>query len=156
ASALRMASMGSALPSSPAGEKRHCKAPPGPVNGRQASRPFPSRRRSVTVPGRQKASPKSRRSALMSEDELPNRLSQIQTYWKGVLEGHQKEGPQAQEALRGLLLRYYGAVYRYLLGMLKDAERAQELTQEFAVRFLQGGFRNADPGKGRFRDFLKT
>jgi hypothetical protein len=40
--------------------------------------------------------------------------------------------------------------------MLRDPEKAQELTQEFAVRFLQGGFRNADPGKGRFRDFLKT
>ena len=30
-----------------------------------------------------------------------------------------------------------------------------QVSQEFALRFLRGDFRNADPGKGRFRDFLK-
>jgi RNA polymerase sigma-70 factor (ECF subfamily) len=33
---------------------------------------------------------------------------------------------------------------------------AEELTQDFAVRFLRGEFHGADPGRGRFRDFLKT
>jgi RNA polymerase sigma-70 factor (ECF subfamily) len=55
-----------------------------------------------------------------------------------------------------MLLRYYGAVYRYLLGMLREPQTAEELTQEFAVRFLRGDFKKADPGRGRFRDFLKT
>ena len=38
----------------------------------------------------------------------------------------------------------------------EEATRIQtQLAQEFALRFLRGDFRNADPGKGRFRDFLK-
>ena len=33
---------------------------------------------------------------------------------------------------------------------------ADDLAQEFAYRFVRGDFRNADPAKGRFRDYLKT
>src|SRR5262249_5246214 len=66
------------------------------------------------------------------------------------------DGDAAVAANRELLLRYYGAVYRYLLGMLRDATAAEELAQDFAVRFLRGDFHQADPGRGRFRDFLKT
>src|SRR5262249_51688652 len=46
--------------------------------------------------------------------------------------------------------------YRYLLSSLRDADAAEELAQEFALRFLRGDFRRADPERGRFRDFLKT
>jgi RNA polymerase sigma-70 factor (ECF subfamily) len=42
------------------------------------------------------------------------------------------------------------------LGAVRDSEAAAELTQDFAVRFLRGDFHRADPGKGRFRDYLKT
>jgi RNA polymerase sigma-70 factor (ECF subfamily) len=35
-------------------------------------------------------------------------------------------------------------------------EAAEVLTQEFAVRFVRGDFSNANPERGRFRDFLKT
>ena len=37
-----------------------------------------------------------------------------------------------------LLQRYQGVVYRYLLGSLRDADAADELFQEFALRCLQG------------------
>jgi RNA polymerase sigma-70 factor (ECF subfamily) len=53
------------------------------------------------------------------------------------------------------MLRYSGAAYRYLLGAVRDPDVASDLCQEFAVRFLRGDFRRADPGKGRFRDYLK-
>src|SRR5262249_31394963 len=59
-------------------------------------------------------------------------------------------------ARQRLLLRYYGAVYRYLLGTVRDLAAAEELAQEFALRFLRGDFHRADPERGRFRDFLKT
>jgi RNA polymerase sigma-70 factor (ECF subfamily) len=49
-----------------------------------------------------------------------------------------------------------GSVYRYLLGALRDRDAADDLFQEFALRFLRGAFRNADPQRGRFRDFVKT
>jgi RNA polymerase sigma-70 factor (ECF subfamily) len=89
-------------------------------------------------------------------DELNARLASISTQWTKLFQAHQDPGEAAPAALRELLLRYYGAVYRYLLGTLRDPAAAEELTQEFAVRFLRGDFKQADPERGRFRDFLKT
>jgi RNA polymerase sigma-70 factor (ECF subfamily) len=54
-----------------------------------------------------------------------------------------------------LLERYGGAVRRYLLASLRGSDDADDLAQEFALRFLRGDFKNADPGRGRFRDYLK-
>jgi RNA polymerase sigma-70 factor (ECF subfamily) len=92
----------------------------------------------------------------MQSDELSARLASISTQWTKLFEAHQDVGQAAPPALRELLLRYYPAVYRYLLGTLRDQAAADELTQEFAVRFLRGDFKQADPERGRFRDFLKT
>jgi RNA polymerase sigma factor (sigma-70 family) len=55
-----------------------------------------------------------------------------------------------------LIQRYQGAAYRYLLGAIRDAEAADELFQEFALRVMRGAFCRADPGRGRFRDYLKV
>jgi DNA-directed RNA polymerase specialized sigma24 family protein len=33
---------------------------------------------------------------------------------------------------------------------------ADDLSQEFALRLVRGDFQHADPGRGRFRDFLRT
>ena len=91
------------------------------------------------------------------EPHDPNhRLSEIETMWAKVQEAHGKPGSAAERVRNELLMRYYGAVHDYLLGMLHDATEADELTQEFAVRFLRGDFCGADPRRGRFRDFLKT
>ncbi len=53
------------------------------------------------------------------------------------------------------MCRYAGAVHRYLLKALQDPHAADELDQEFALRFLRGDFRNCDPNRGRFRDYVK-
>ncbi len=92
----------------------------------------------------------------MGEGEHSLRLSRIQTRWSALLQAQHDADDAATAARRELLLSYYGAVYRYLLGALGDPAAAEELTQEFAVRFLRGDFRNAAPGRGRFRDFLKV
>jgi DNA-directed RNA polymerase specialized sigma24 family protein len=47
-------------------------------------------------------------------------------------------------------------VYRYLLKALRDPEAAAEQSQEFALRFVRSDFKEADPERGRFRDFLRT
>jgi RNA polymerase sigma-70 factor (ECF subfamily) len=47
-------------------------------------------------------------------------------------------------------------VYRYLLAATRDAHAAEDLSQEFALRFIRGDFNHADPGRGRFRDLVKT
>jgi RNA polymerase sigma-70 factor (ECF subfamily) len=92
----------------------------------------------------------------MQPDDQSARLTSISTQWSKLFQAHQGQGEAATQVQRELLLRYYGAVYRYLLGTVRDAAGAEDLTQEFAVRFLRGDFRRADPGRGRFRDFLKT
>jgi RNA polymerase sigma-70 factor (ECF subfamily) len=91
----------------------------------------------------------------MKARDESDRLSQIQTQWALVFEAHQGQGDAGTAAYQQLLLRYYGAVYRYLLAMLRDSVAAEELTQDFACRFLRGDFHRADPHRGRFRDFVK-
>jgi RNA polymerase sigma-70 factor (ECF subfamily) len=59
-------------------------------------------------------------------------------------------------ARQQLLERYGGAVHRYLLGALREPDAAEELLQDFALHFLRGDFRRANPERGRFRNFLKT
>ena len=92
----------------------------------------------------------------MHSDELDQRLSRITTHWTGIIRAHQGTTTTAEKARAELLQCYAGAVYRYLLGAVRDADAAQDLSQEFVVRFLRGGFRRADPERGRFRDYLKT
>jgi RNA polymerase sigma-70 factor (ECF subfamily) len=83
------------------------------------------------------------------------RLSRIDTLWTVVCGANRAEG-DVSAAQRGLLDRYGGAARRYLLAATRDPDAADELFQDFAVRFLRGGLRGADPNRGRFRDYLKT
>jgi RNA polymerase sigma-70 factor (ECF subfamily) len=92
----------------------------------------------------------------MNDEELNRRLSSISTLWTVVVRAHQDGADQAMAARRQLLERYLVPVYRYLLGALRDGDAADELFQEFALRFVRGDFKRADPEKGRFRDFVKT
>ncbi len=82
-------------------------------------------------------------------------LSQITTLWTMVNEARSPDAAAANEARQQLLRRYGGAVKRYLLGALRDAEAADDLTQEFALRFLSGKCGGAEPERGRFRNFVK-
>lgn len=86
-------------------------------------------------------------------DEDPH-LSRIETRWTLIFEA--KRGDErAGEAKRILMERYCGAVSRYLLASVRDVDAAEELAQEFALRFIRGDFKNAEPGRGRFRDYVK-
>jgi RNA polymerase sigma-70 factor (ECF subfamily) len=91
----------------------------------------------------------------MGPSQQNERLSQIGTLWTQMFQA-KPTGPDVSGPPRELVLRYYGAVYRYLLGAVRDEETALDLAQEFARRFLRGDFRRADPARGRFRDFLKA
>jgi RNA polymerase sigma-70 factor (ECF subfamily) len=92
----------------------------------------------------------------MDEESLNDRLSRISTMWTLV---HKAHGPSAEgvsAAQQVLMERYAGAVHRYLLGALRDPDAADDLFQEFSLRFVRGDFRNATPERGRFRYFVKT
>ncbi len=85
----------------------------------------------------------------------PERLSHITTLWTLVRQAHRDPGSEVRAAQQALLDRYGGAIRSYLRGALRDADAADELFQEFAYRFLHGDLRNADRGRGRFRDYVR-
>ncbi len=91
----------------------------------------------------------------MSAGEPDRPLNHISTLWTVVCQARGGPGQAATAAQQVLLHRYGGAVHRYLLGALRDAEAAEDLAQEFALRFLRGDFRGADRQRGRFRDFVR-
>lgn len=91
----------------------------------------------------------------MNAEEMSSRISRIETVWTLVRDAHTGEEAELARAQEALLQRYTGAIYRYLVGVLRDANAADEVFQEFALKFLRGAFRNADPGRGRFRDLVK-
>jgi RNA polymerase sigma-70 factor (ECF subfamily) len=92
----------------------------------------------------------------MRREEMDERLSRLSTRWSVLAQAHGPPAAEAGAAQQAMVLRYSGAVYRYLLGAVGDPAVAEDLAQEFALRLLRGDFRRADPDRGRFRDYLKT
>jgi RNA polymerase sigma factor (sigma-70 family) len=92
----------------------------------------------------------------VDEENQSLHLSEIQTHWSMVFQAHRGSADEAYAAQEALMRRYGGAVHRYLLGITRDPDLAGDLSQEFALRFLRGDFRRADPQFGRFRNFIKT
>ncbi|MBW3600802.1 MAG: sigma-70 family RNA polymerase sigma factor [Planctomycetes bacterium] len=87
-------------------------------------------------------------------NDFDQRLSAIATQWTLLRKAHAPTD-EAAKAQQEMMERYLGAVYRYLRAAVKDEQVADDLTQEFAVRFLSGRYRGADPERGRFRDYIK-
>ena len=87
-------------------------------------------------------------------DERPI-LSRISTEWDLIQRAHHGTPTEVTAAQAALMERYSGAVHRYLLAVTRDPNLADELVQEFALRFLRGDLHRADPNRGRFRDFVK-
>jgi RNA polymerase sigma-70 factor (ECF subfamily) len=71
-------------------------------------------------------------------------------------QAHAADGDARRAAQAELLARYCAPVYRYLRGRAGSDAAAEDLCQEFALRFLRGDFRHADPARGRFRHYLRT
>lgn len=84
-------------------------------------------------------------------------LSQINTNWTqlGLVHDATVDSTVVEEARRELLHRYAASVYQYVRACVRDDATADDLAQEFAVRFLDGRYDTANRDRGRFRDFLK-
>ncbi len=91
----------------------------------------------------------------MSSEHGEKNLSGISTLWSVVSKASLGTGEEIGQAQRELLQRYSPAIFRYLVGAVRDADVAEDLAQEFALRLIRGDFRGADPARGRFRDFVK-
>jgi DNA-directed RNA polymerase specialized sigma24 family protein len=74
------------------------------------------------------------------------------TLWGAVRGGDPRS---AQAARNALVLRYATAVRRYLVALLRDDDRADEVTQAVLLRILQGAFDGWDPARGKFRWYLQ-
>lgn len=61
-----------------------------------------------------------------------------------------------QTARRRFFERYHQPVSRYLVGIMRDEQAAEELAQDFARGVLEKAFRGYNPERGRFRDYLKA
>ena len=79
------------------------------------------------------------------------------TRWTLVVAAGNSERKEARSALASLCERYWYPLYAYLRRRGYPADQAQDLTQEFFIRLLEGRYLDrADPEKGRFRSFILT
>lgn len=86
---------------------------------------------------------------------LPGRSQFPTTRWTLVFAAGDPHRREARSALVSLCERYWYPLYAYLRRRGYPPDQAQDLTQEFFMRVLEGRYLNrADPEKGRFRSFL--
>jgi RNA polymerase sigma-70 factor (ECF subfamily) len=79
------------------------------------------------------------------------------TRWTLVTAAADPRRKEARSALVSLCENYWYPLYAYVRRRGYPADQAQDLTQEFFVRILEGRYLDrADPEKGRFRAFILT
>ncbi|HUI56586.1 MAG TPA: sigma-70 family RNA polymerase sigma factor [Bryobacteraceae bacterium] len=79
------------------------------------------------------------------------------TRWTLVVAAGHPQRKEARSALVSLCENYWYPLYAYLRRRGYPADQAQDLTQEFFLRVLEGRYLDrADPEKGRFRSFILT
>jgi RNA polymerase sigma-70 factor (ECF subfamily) len=96
--------------------------------------------------------PRALRVTDLATDDHLNRLS---THWDEIVAAH-GAGAAAREAQCAVLRRYSRAVFTFLRMATGDSQAAEDLSQEFALRFVRGDFHRLDPRRGRFREFVKA
>ena len=88
---------------------------------------------------------------------LPGQSRFPTTRWNLVVAAGDPQGTEARSALVSLCENYWYPLYAYLRRRGHPVDQAQDLTQEFFIRVLEGRYLDrADPEKGRFRSFLLT
>ena len=88
---------------------------------------------------------------------LPGSSKFPTTRWTLVVAAGDPQRKDARSALVSLCEHYWYPLYAYLRRRGYAPDQAQDLTQEFFMRVLEGRYLDrADPEKGRFRSFILT
>src|SRR5580693_1516648 len=95
--------------------------------------------------------------SLQTMHTLPGSSQFPTTRWSVVVAAGDPQRKDARSALVSLCEHYWYPLYAYLRRRGYPADEAQDLTQEFFIRVLEGRYLDrADPEKGRFRSFILT
>src|SRR5271163_1542048 len=79
------------------------------------------------------------------------------THWSLVQRAGSPGLAPDRAALAELCSAYWYPIYAFIRRKGNGPDQALDLTQEFFARLLEKGiFASAEPGKGRFRAFLRT
>jgi RNA polymerase sigma-70 factor (ECF subfamily) len=79
------------------------------------------------------------------------------TRWTLVIAAADSRRTEARSALVSLCEGYWYPLYAYVRRRGYPVDQAQDLTQEFFIRVMEGRYLDrADPDKGRFRAFILT
>lgn len=79
----------------------------------------------------------------------------VTTHWSVVLAAAHADTTKAQAALEQLCRAYWYPIYHFIRRQGRSEHDAQDLTQEFFARLLEGNWvAHADQARGRFRSFL--
>jgi RNA polymerase sigma-70 factor (ECF subfamily) len=81
-------------------------------------------------------------------------LRNINTPWSLLRVANQLSLSKAGDARKSLAHRYGGALRRFVRILVPDEHDAEDVAQELVIRLVAGHFKQADPGRGRFRDLL--
>src|SRR3954452_19608610 len=91
----------------------------------------------------------SRNATLAGPSDFPT------TRWTLVIAAADPQRKEARSALVSLCEGYWYPLYAWLRRRGYPADQAQDLTQEFFIRVVEGRYLDrADPEKGRFRSFI--
>ena len=78
------------------------------------------------------------------------------THWSRVVAAGDPDMPEARKALAALCSAYWYPIYAYIRRRGQTPEQAQDSTQDFFAYLLERDLiAKADPGRGRFRSFLR-
>jgi RNA polymerase sigma-70 factor (ECF subfamily) len=86
---------------------------------------------------------------------MPSMPGFATTHWSLIVAAQDEDALRARAALEELCRTYWFPIYAFVRRQGVDADRSQDLTQEFFTRFLEKDFlAAADRSQGRFRSFI--